>query len=438
MRTARNGMNNVKIYRLLIFIIIGTIYLLVCFHRVSPTVIAKDLAEAFHAGPVMVGFIASAYFYLYSASQPFVGVLADTIGPRKVITFCTLIAATGSLIFGMAPNASVAVLGRALIGMGVAGVFIPGLKIFANWYRPDEFTTLTGMMIAISGLGYFVAAVPLAYSVSLFGWRHSHTGVALISILLAALCWSIVRDRPEERNLPLVNPVVETPRHMPSSDRPARKEPFAERFAQIFRQRDLWILFCIMLLTGGVSFAFQGLWAVPYLMDVHGLSRIKAGELLVLIPLGYFVSAPLVGVLADRFSIPKRTLLFCTIGLGLITWVTFLLQSRTSSYLYLMPSFFMFGLYMGGNLPLFFGLIKDVVPSNILGTAMGIVNPSSFIGAIIYQPLSGLLLGMYGKSVLGCYPVNAYQSLFLVFLLSHIISFGAVQMISKPGLLPKN
>lgn len=425
-----------RIYRLCIFFIVGLIYLLVCFHRVSPTVIAKDLAEAFNAGAVMLGFIASSYFYLYSAAQPFVGILADSVGPRKVITVSTLIAAAGSLIFGMASSVPMLLIGRALIGLGVAGVFIPGLKIFANWYRPDEFTTLTGVMIAISGLGYFVAAVPLAYSASLIGWRTSFEAVALISLFMATACWVVVKDRPEEKYPPPLNTVSVIAAAAPSPASEKKEEPFRERLAQIIRQRDFWMIFIIMLLTGGVSFAFQGLWAVPYLMDVHGLSRVRAGEMLVFIPLGYIVSAPLIGILADRFHIPKRTLLFCTIGLGLVTWTIFLIFGRTSSYLHLIPAFFLFGCYMGGNLPLFFGLIKEVVPSHILGTAMGFLNPSSFVGAILYQPLSGLLLGAFGRSTLGAYPPQAYRFLFLIFLLSYIIAFGTALMISRPRKAP--
>ena len=69
--------------------------------------------------------MSSSYFYLYAAVQPPVGVLSDTLGPRRVITIFTLIACIGTLVFGTACNMTMATVGRALIGLGVGGIFVP-------------------------------------------------------------------------------------------------------------------------------------------------------------------------------------------------------------------------------------------------------------------------------------------------------------------------
>ena len=105
------------------FIVLGAIYFLACLHRTAPTVIARDLMKAFETDAALLGFIASAYFFLYSAVQPPVGILSDTIGPRKVITIFTMISAAGCIIFAMSANAKFAIIGRALIGAGVGGIF---------------------------------------------------------------------------------------------------------------------------------------------------------------------------------------------------------------------------------------------------------------------------------------------------------------------------
>ncbi|MBW1869324.1 MAG: MFS transporter, partial [Deltaproteobacteria bacterium] len=116
-------------YRWLMFWVIGAIYFLACLHRISPTVIALDLVLEFGAGATALGLMSSSYFYLYAAVQPPVGVLSDTLGPRRVITIFTLIACIGTVIFGSAYNMTMATVGRALIGLGVGGIFVPGMKI---------------------------------------------------------------------------------------------------------------------------------------------------------------------------------------------------------------------------------------------------------------------------------------------------------------------
>ena len=82
----------------------GAIYFLACLHRISPTVIARDLVNEFGADATTLGLMASAYFYLYAAIQPLVGFLSDTIGPRRVVTIFTLMSCLGCLVFGSGPE----------------------------------------------------------------------------------------------------------------------------------------------------------------------------------------------------------------------------------------------------------------------------------------------------------------------------------------------
>lgn len=428
--TGYKVMNNIKNYRRIIFGVIGLIYLLACFHRVSPTVIARDLASSFNAGAVMLGFIASAYFYLYSVSQPVVGFFTDTFGPRRVITFSTVVASLGCLLFGAAPTVYVAILGRAIIGMGVAGVFIPALKVFARWYRPGEFTTLTGIMIGITGASYVVAALPLAYSVTLFGWRLTHVGIAVISFSMAMLCWAVVRDKPEDKGFVAVTPVDETTPHHSSSVTLNTENRLTSGPGHIIRRLDFWMLFGTMFFPGGVVFSFLGLWVVPYLMDVHGLSRIDAGELLIILPLGYIISGPSAGILADKFSSKKQNILMCFIGLGITAWAALLIAGK-SSYSIVVVAFAMSGLSTGGTVPVLFSIIKDIFPQKIMGTALGLINSASFAGAMLYQPLSGVIFERFGKLASGSYPYAAYRMLFLFFLLSYLLALVTSWMISK-------
>ena len=66
-------LNNPIRYRWLMLGTMGVIYFLACLHRISPTVIARDLVNEFGADATALGLMASAYFYLYAAVQPPVG-----------------------------------------------------------------------------------------------------------------------------------------------------------------------------------------------------------------------------------------------------------------------------------------------------------------------------------------------------------------------------
>ena len=182
-------LNNPIRYRWLMLGIMGVIYFLACLHRISPTVIARDLVNEFGANATSLGLMASAYFYLYAAVQPPVGILSDTIGPRRVVTVFTFVSCLGCLVFGLAPNMFLAGVGRGLIGIGVGGIFVPALKIFSAWYRTKEFAGITGLFLALGNAGNLSASLPLTYLVLLLGWRFSFIGLGGVSIIIGVLAW---------------------------------------------------------------------------------------------------------------------------------------------------------------------------------------------------------------------------------------------------------
>ncbi len=212
-------LNNPIRYRWLMLGIMGVIYFLACLHRISPTVIARDLVNEFGADATSLGLMASAYFYLYAAVQPPVGILSDTIGPRRVVTVFTFVSCLGCLVFGLAPNMFLAGVGRGLIGIGVGGIFVPALKIFSAWYRTKEFAGITGLFLALGNAGNLSASLPLTYLVLLLGWRFSFIGLGGVSMLFGVLAWLFLRDRPEDKGWP---PIVET---TPSVFNPGNPHP---------------------------------------------------------------------------------------------------------------------------------------------------------------------------------------------------------------------
>jgi len=423
-------MNATERYRWLIFGILGTIYFLACLHRVAPTVIARDLAQAFNADAVVLGLIASSYFYLYSAVQPPVGILTDTIGPRMVVTIFTVIAAAGGFIFGTASNAAMSMLGRALIGVGVGGVFVPSLKIFSRWFRASEFASLTGILLAISGLGGLSAALPLTYLVLFLGWRLSFVLLGAFSLFLALICWVVVRDRPEDKGWPPME--IEVAQSQPvASELPEDMRTF-KRLGLILRSFNFWMITLALFFSGGVSLTFQGLWAVPYLIDAYGLSRAKAGGLLMLIPFGFAVGALVFGLLIDRLALNRKSVVICSMSLSISCWIILLFFGGRSSYLLVVPLFLALGLLGGGYLTVIMTITKELFPTWLTGTAVGLINPAAFLATALYQPLTGFLLDRVGPLDSGAYPLEAYQLVFIVFLISLSIALIATIMLSLP------
>ncbi|MBU0733314.1 MAG: MFS transporter [Proteobacteria bacterium] len=416
-------------YRWLIFWVIGAIYFLACLHRISPTVIAMDLVFEFGAGATALGLMSSSYFYLYAAVQPPVGVLSDTLGPRRVITISTLIACVGAVIFGSALNMTMATVGRALIGMGVGGIFVPGMKILSKWYRQREFAGVTGIFLAAGNAGNLAASLPLTYLVLLLGWRMSSFAIAAVTFVLAVISWNILRDNPEDKGWQRIE--VGINQSLPAEgDLPAGIRP-RTRLRVVFSKPGFWMITLSTFFFGGPALTFQGLWAVPYLMDIHDYSRLQAGGLLMMLPLGFVIGAPTFGFLADKVSLGRKGILLCSLGLSLSCWTVFLLSGGKPNSLILGPLFLIMGSCGGGSLSLYMTITKELFPPWLTGTALGLMNPAAFLSTAVFQPFTGFLMDAVGRSG-SAYPLAAYYNVFIVIFICMAIGFVSIIPLKIP------
>jgi MFS family permease len=194
--------------RRIVFAIVLASFVLSFFHRTAPAAIAGELTHTFSINAAVLGTLAATYFYVYTVLQVPVGVLADTLGPRKLLAGGSLIAAAGSLVFALATGWEFAAAGRTLAGVGVSVAFISILKISAVWFAPNRFATLNGLTMFAGNLGAVIAGAPLAWIVAKEVNRPEHSGIATsvvnvgiflgTGILQPLVGWVIDRGRATE------------------------------------------------------------------------------------------------------------------------------------------------------------------------------------------------------------------------------------------------
>ena len=364
--------------RAAIYLILLAGYVLSFFHRTAPAAIAGDLTQAFGIGSALLGALAATYFYVYTLLQIPVGVLADTLGPRLIVTVGAFIAGAGSLIFGLASAWEIAAAGRTLVGFGVAVTFIALLKVCASWFPPERFATLSGITMLAGNLGAVAAGAPLAWLVTVASWRSAFIGLGIVSLAIGVLTWVIVRDRPEQRGYAPV-----TGGTVPSS------VPWTRALVQVLGNRATWPGFFVNIGIGGTFLAFAGLWAVPYLREVHGLSLTVAAAHASLLLLGVALGALVVGILSDRLR-NRRGIMRAYTCLFALSWLPWLLHATPplwASYAW----FLLMGLLIPG-FSLTWTVVKEVNRPEHAGMAISVVNVGIFLGTGLLQPAVGAVL----------------------------------------------
>ena len=96
-----------------------------------------------------LGFLTSVYFLVFAAAQIPIGIFLDRFGPRLVQSGLLLVAAGGAAVFATATGFVPLLIGRAMIGLGVAAALMAGLKAIAMWFPRDRVAQLNGYMVML-------------------------------------------------------------------------------------------------------------------------------------------------------------------------------------------------------------------------------------------------------------------------------------------------
>jgi predicted MFS family arabinose efflux permease len=349
-------------------------------HRTAPAAIAGELTRAFSISATVLGTLAATYFYVYTLLQIPVGVLADTLGPRRILTAGSAIAAAGSLLFALAPSWEIAAAGRTLVGIGVSVAFIAVLKVSAVWFVPERFATLTGVTMFAGNLGAVAAGAPLAWAVTLTSWRVVFVALAVLSAALALATWLRVRDSPQQLGFAPVAGSV------PAS---AQRVPWMQALARVLANRSTWPAFVANAGVGGSYLAFAGLWGVPYLQQVYGMSRVAAAQHTSLLLLGVAFGSLAIGMISDRLR-SRHGVMRAFVVAYTLSWLPWLLQAAWPMWATL-AWFFLMGLLIPG-FTLSWTIAKEANPPQYSGIATSVVNVGIFLGTGILQPLVGWVL----------------------------------------------
>jgi sugar phosphate permease len=397
-------------HRWVVFTVICLIYFFVYFHRVSTSVIVSDLLAEFNTTATALGFMSSMYFYIYAFNQPIVGYLADRIGARRVIVYWSITAAAGCFIFGMAPSIGWASMGRALIGFGVSGVYVPTVKALSQWFNKKAFTTMVGLLMSVGNFGAVVATTPLAWAADTWGWRPTFFLIGGVTLAMAILMLTITHDPP----------VATKPDQGFSVPSGTSSPKLIGNIVAIISSLQLWLVGIIFFGVYGTAVTLQGLWATPFLMTVLDVERILASKLNMLIPIGVILGAPLFGWLPDRFGLNIKRVFTTITAVYTLCWLVILVAFDRLGIFGFTIIFFAMGIAIGGFISSIWGIIREITPADRLGLTSGIINPAPFLGVAVFQVLTGNILDRAGR-VGELYTLSGFKSAFSICFVGAII-----------------
>ena len=382
----------------------ASLYLMAFFHRVAPAVLTVELMQDFNISAAALGNLSAFYFYSYVAMQIPTGIMADTLGPRRLLAFGSLVAGVGTALFALSHSLMWAGIGRLLIGASVAVAWVAILKLASSWFPARYYAMMSGVALLIGIVGAVSAGPPLRLLVGIFHWRSVLLGSALLLFGVAALVWVFVRDFPHEKGF-------KDYAAPGGRGQVASLKGIFQGILAVFRFRNTVLLFLIPGGIVGSVLSFSGLWGVPFLSSHHGLTTTQASALTSTLMVAMAVSGPFSGWLSDRIG-RRKPIYIAGTATALIGWVAITYLRDVSVYS-LMGLMIMNGL-SSGVMVVSFAFAQESVPRDLAGTITGVVNTGVMIGPMLLQPGVGWILdakwGGLHQGGVRVYGMEAFQA----------------------------
>jgi MFS family permease len=386
-------------------------YYLSYLFRTINALIAGDLTAELNLSAADLGFLTSVYFLVFAAVQLPLGALLDRHGPRTIQSALLLLASAGALVFALADGFLGLVIGRALLGLGVALALMAGFKAIVLWFPPERLALANGWLVMLGALGAVTATAPSEIIVQAIGWRGLFAGLAGLSALAALLVLFAVPEL--------------------SPGRPARSAARTVSLWAIYQDRRFCRIAPLSAIGIGTSWSLQGLWAAPWLRDVDDLDRAAVVQHLSVMAVAVCASALFLGMLADRLrriGVKTEWMLASTLMLSMAAQAVLVLR-------WPVPSLLVWAVIAaaGAATVLSFAILTQYFPKEMSGRANAALNLLHVGGAFLLQSATGLFIEQWPETR-GTYPAEAHQLALAATLVLQLVALA--WFASSPRRLP--
>lgn len=326
------------------------------------------------------GALMSAYFIGYTLGQLPWGYLADQYGSRRIMTLSTLGVSIATILFGFSGDFTTAVATRFITGLLGAGLFVPSVKLIAQWFKPRERGTALGFLNVGGSIGVILVIWTTPLLASGLGWRTALMLQGLIGAASAIIIWFTLRDGSYGNN-------------------------GVKASAAVFKQPSFWILSLTQFIRLGSYYTFLA-WLPLLLKEDFGLSAVLVGTAMSVLNIAGMISNPAGGVLSDHIGEkPVLAASFLLLAVN-VYWFT-----TGPSDIFLYVATFLLGWLINFTRSPSFTLIPRLFGVEAVGSLTGIHNTFASFGALCLPLLLGLVKDTYGGYDVGWFILSALMIL---------------------------
>jgi ACS family glucarate transporter-like MFS transporter len=285
--------------------------------RTNISIAGVQIVKEFATDNTHLGWVISAFLIGYAGFQIPAGLLARSLGPRRVLTFAVLWWGLFSVLTAVVPPhvrhaVLLLVLVRFALGAGEATMYPATSQFVERWFPVGERGIANGIIFGGVGAGSGFTPPIVTAIILHFGWRASFWFSAVVGIVAGTIWYVAARDTPEQH--PLVRhdelELIERGRCAAPDDK--AKPEFADPrsspvpWRRIFGSKEILALSASYFSFGYVAWIFFG-WFYIYLAQVRGFD-LKTSALYSMLPFVGMTAGCLLGGVASDWMVRRISL----------------------------------------------------------------------------------------------------------------------------------
>ncbi|MCU9594716.1 MFS transporter [Caldibacillus thermolactis] len=372
-------------FRWIVFISVLFTYLIMSVQRTAPGLITDQLMVEYQLTASTVGILASIHFFIFTSLQIPMGILVDRYGPDRILFIGSLLTGIGISIYSCSPNEYILLFARVLTGTGDATVWISIVLILSEWFQKNEFTRIIGFAGMTGSIGFLMATVPLSAWIDQNGWRIPFFTIGILLVLCFITLYFVLFKLPAQL---LLKNTIDNERTI--------REGLLQQLKRVFTNRQtLALFFCHFGIVGGFI-GFISSWAVPFGIEIYGMSRSEASQMIMTGLFGAIFGAPLASWLSSRLGTIKQLYVFIHI-LVVSSWFVFLIFRGQPPIILLYFLFILIGFGFGSSV-LTFAIVRKHFSIYDSGVVSGVANTGGFLSAVLLPTIFGTILGYFQQT----------------------------------------
>lgn len=339
----------------------------------------------------MSSLLGALFFLGYFFFQIPGAIYAERRSVKKLIFWCLILWGGCASLTGVVSNIPMLAAIRFILGVVEAAVMPAMLIYISNWFTKSERSRANTFLILGNPVTVLWMSVVSGYLIHAFGWREMFIIEGIPAVLWAFCWWVLAKDKPAQAKWLSEDEKSALQRQLDEEQKGIKA---VRNYGEAFRSRNV-ILLCVQYFAWSIGVYGFVLWLPSILRSGMQMGMVEAGWLSAVPYLAATISMILVSWASDKMQ-NRKLFVWPLLLIGALAF--FGSYAIGTNHFWVSYSLLVIaGAAMYAPYGPFFAIIPEMLPKNVAGGAMALINSMGALGSFFGSWFVGYLNGATGN-----------------------------------------